>query len=196
MEQMAPRYTDLSPADHRRAMAAIGLKASGILEEVQPNIVNTGNSFLVIALRTQADVKSIVPINAEIAPVIEIYDLIGFYIFSLQTVKKSRDAGARMFAPRYGIDEESATGMAAGPLACFLHDKLTIQKDSFTIEQGHLMPKPSPSVISVRLNKDNASISSLMVGGHGNSQPDQADRFLMCVLAIVQFKQNRRDVYS
>jgi predicted PhzF superfamily epimerase YddE/YHI9 len=98
MEQMAPRYTDLSPADHRRAMAAIGLKASGILEEVQPNIVNTGNSFLVIALRTQADVKSIVPINAEIASVSEIYDLFGFYIFSLQTVKKSRDAGACMFA--------------------------------------------------------------------------------------------------
>jgi len=165
MEQLAPRYTDLSQADHCRAMAAIGLKASDILEEVQPSIVNTGNSFVVIALRNQADVKSIVPINAEIVSMSERHNLIGFYIFSPITMKKGRDAGARMFAPRYGIDEEPATGMAAGPLACFLHDKLNIQKDRFTIEQGYLMPQPSPSVISVRLNKDNGSISSLMAGG-------------------------------
>ncbi|MFO7713145.1 PhzF family phenazine biosynthesis protein [Desulfosarcina sp.] len=165
MEQLAPRYTYLSQADHLRAMAAIGLKASDILEGVQPSIVNTGNSFLVIALRNQADVKSIVPIKAQIATVSEIYDLIGFYIFSPQTTKGGRDAGARMFAPRYGIDEESATGMAAGPLACYLHDKLNVKKNSFAIEQGYLMPQPSPSVISVRLHKEDGSISSLMAGG-------------------------------
>jgi PhzF family phenazine biosynthesis protein len=165
MEQLAPRYSDLSQADHLRAMASICLSASDILEGLQPGIVNTGNAFLVIAVQDQADVKSMVPINAEVAAVSEIYDLIGYYVFSPQTMKEGRDAGARMFAPRYGIDEESATGMAAGPLACYLHDKLNVQKDSFTIEQGYLMPKPSPSVISVRLHKENDSISSLMAGG-------------------------------
>ena len=50
MEQLAPRYTDLSQADYLRAMAAIGLKASDIFEGRQPGIVNTGNSFLVVAL--------------------------------------------------------------------------------------------------------------------------------------------------
>jgi PhzF family phenazine biosynthesis protein len=165
MEQLAPRYTDLSQADYFRAMASIGLKESDILEGLQPRIVNTGNSFLVIALRNQEDVKSIVPISAEIAAMSEIYDLIGFYIFSPQTMKEGRDAGARMFAPRYGIIEESATGMAAGPLACYLHDKMNIKKSRFTIEQGYLMPQPSPSVISVRLRKENGAISSLMAGG-------------------------------
>lgn len=165
MEQSAPRYTDLNRADHFRVMASLGLKASAILEGVQPCIVNTGNAFLVIAVQNQEDVKSIVPINAEVAAVSEIYDLIGFYIFSPQTIKEGRDAGARMFAPRYGIDEESATGMAAGPLACYLHDKLNMQKNSFAIEQGYFMPQPSPSVISVRLQKENGSISSLMAGG-------------------------------
>ena len=165
MEQLAPRYTELSQTDYFRMMASTGLAASDILEGSQPCIVNTGNAFLVAALQNQEKVKSIVPINAEIASISEIYDLIGFYIFSSQTMKKGRDAGTRMFAPRYGIDEESATGMAAGPLACFLHDKLNIQKDSFMIEQGYLMPEPSPSVISVRLNKDNGAISNLMAGG-------------------------------
>ena len=165
MEQSAPRYTDLNRADHLRAMASLGLNASHILEGPQPSIVSTGNAFLVIAVQNQEDVKSMVPINAEVAAVSEIYDLIGFYVFSRQTMREGRDAGARMFAPRYGIDEESATGMAAGPLACYLHDKLNMPKNRFTIEQGHLMPQPSPSVIFVRLHKQKGSISSLMAGG-------------------------------
>ena len=70
-----------------------------------------------------------------------------------------------MFAPRYGIKEESATGMAAGPLACFLHDKIRIDKDVFLIEQGHLMNPASPSVITVKLDIHNKKIKKLMVGG-------------------------------
>ena len=77
----------------------------------------------------------------------------------------ARDAGARMFAPRSGIKEEAATGMAAGPLACFLHDKMEINKDVFLIEQGHLMNTASPSVITAKLICDNQKISTLMAGG-------------------------------
>ena len=77
----------------------------------------------------------------------------------------ARDAGARMFAPRSGIKEEAATGMAAGPLACFLHDKMKINKDLFLIEQGQLMNPASPSVITAKLNVDNQKICKLMAGG-------------------------------
>jgi PhzF family phenazine biosynthesis protein len=78
MEQLAPRFTDVSQADYLRAMVAIGLNASNTLEGVQPCIVNTGNSFLVIALRNQEDVKSAIPIKAEIASISATYDLVGF----------------------------------------------------------------------------------------------------------------------
>lgn len=165
MEQSAPRYTDLSQAEQRRAMASIGMSASDLLKGASPCIVNTGNSFLLIALHHQQAVNALVPRHTEIASLSDAYNLIGYYVFSPQTVKEGRDAGARMFAPRYGIEEESATGMAAGPLACYLHDTLGINQDTFTIEQGYLMPRPSPSVISVRLHKSKGSISSLMVGG-------------------------------
>jgi predicted PhzF superfamily epimerase YddE/YHI9 len=70
-----------------------------------------------------------------------------------------------MFAPRYGINEESATGMAAGPLACYLYDKLGINKDTFLIEQGHLMKSPSPSFLTVKLNIQDKKISALIAGG-------------------------------
>ena len=72
-----------------------------------------------------------------------------------------------MFAPRYGITEESATGMAAGPLACFLFDYLQHNKTTFLIEQGYAMQPKSPSVIEVNLTLENSAIKSLIAGGVG-----------------------------
>jgi PhzF family phenazine biosynthesis protein len=72
-----------------------------------------------------------------------------------------------MFAPLYGIEEEAATGMAAGPLAAYLHDKLGIKADQFLIEQGTYMPVPSPSLIRVELIKTGDRITKLFVGGKG-----------------------------
>ena len=101
----------------------------------------------------------------EIQRISEEFDLIGYYIFSQKTRVPGRDAATRMFAPRYGINEESATGMAAGPLACYLRDKMGIDKDAFLIEQGHLMEPPSPSVIKVHLKFEDGKISRLIAGG-------------------------------
>ncbi len=105
-----------------------------------------------------------VPVET-VTAISEELDLIGYYVFSPQTVVPGRDAGARMFAPRYGIREEPATGMAAGPLACFLHDRVEVRKDHLQIEQGCLMSPPSPSVIQVMLSLSQGGIRGLMAGG-------------------------------
>ena len=55
--------------------------------------------------------------------------------------------------------------MAAGPLACYLYDKIGIKKDVFLIEQGHFMKLPSPSVITVKLNFEDGKITGMIVGG-------------------------------
>ena len=70
-----------------------------------------------------------------------------------------------MFAPRYGIAEESATGMAAGPLACFLNDHMGQVKEKYEIEQGYSMNPSSPSCINVVLSKEGLAIRSLKAGG-------------------------------
>lgn len=93
------------------------------------------------------------------------HDLIGFYVFCLQPDVPGRHAAARMFAPRYGIDEEAATGMAAGPLACWLHDRLGMAQRHFLLEQGRLMPHPSPSLIEVSLDIGATVIERLWAGG-------------------------------
>lgn len=165
MEQKAPRYIELNQEHQLRVLDSVGLKPSDILTDTQPCIVNTGNSFMIIALRNSDIVKSVNPDKNLISVISEKYDLIGYYVFSQETVKENRDAGARMFAPRYGIDEESATGMAAGPLSCYLYDKQRNEKRKFLIEQGYLMSPASPSVITVRLRVKDGSIYSLMAGG-------------------------------
>ena len=72
-----------------------------------------------------------------------------------------------MFGPRYGILEEAGTGMAAGPLGCYLFDTLKINKSSFHIQQGKYMKEPSPSLIIVNLRIEKGEIKDLMTGGKG-----------------------------
>ena len=103
----------------------------------------------------------------EVAAYSKPYNLIGFYPFTLETEKAGRDAGTRMFGPYYGIPEESGTGMAAGPLACYLYDKMNIKKEELLIEQGNFMTPPSPSLLKVTLDVADGKITGLMAGGKG-----------------------------
>ncbi len=165
MEQRAPVYSAIySPED---VLRSLNIEHDG--ELISSMIVNTGNAFLLVALKDAESVAAVRPNASLIRQMSEQYDLIGYYVFSTETTAPERDAGARMFAPRYGIDEESATGMAAGPLACYLHDRLGVGATTLFIEQGHLMRPASPSVIRVDLQVSDGSVTRLMAGGRGRS---------------------------
>lgn len=169
MEQRAPRFETLGEDDLQATLQSLGLAADDLIEGAVPMLVNTGNSFIVIGIRDSKTIKGLKPDFDLIEKLSESLDLIGFYVFSLDGVGDGRDAGTRMFAPRYGILEESATGMAAGPLACYLREQLGMQKHEFTIEQGRWMATPSPSVINVRLTIGNDNgIENLFAGGRGS----------------------------
>lgn len=59
--------------------------------------------------------------------------------------------------------------MAAGPLACVLHDYLKSGKSTYLIEQGRLMDPASPSLITVDLWVEQGRIQKLMAGGLGKA---------------------------
>jgi len=123
MEQLSPTYVDVE--DRMEIIfRSLGMTENDLMANRRPLIVNTGNGFLVVPFKNEEAVLQVNPDFEAIHKISEAYDLIGYYLFSERTRVSGRDAGARMFAPRYGILEESATGMAAGPLACFLHDRL------------------------------------------------------------------------
>ena len=166
MEQTPPDYTTLDGQELEKISASLGIEAGHQNLQSEPCIVNTGNAFVIAEFGSKDEVQAIEPDLKMISRFSEKHGLIGYYIFSRETFKEGRDAGARMFAPRYGIAEESATGMAAGPLGCFLHDQSGIAKERFLIEQGYLMESPSPSVIAVNLKRKIGSVSRLMAGGY------------------------------
>lgn len=167
MEQRAPKYTQVPATSELagRVVASLGLTRTRLLSGVDPSVVNTGNAFLIVPLLDERSVAALRPHRDLVESLSDELDLIGYYVFSTTTKVRGRHAGARMFAPRFGIPEEPGTGMAAGPLACFLHDYLRVEDREIFIEQGWLMQPPSPSVIRVCLELVDGKISRLMAGG-------------------------------
>lgn len=170
MEQTAPTYTRIDPESDLGARIASslghppGLGADG----VDPQVVSTGNSFLLVALPDARALTDLTPRQDQVHAISDELDLIGVYAFTTETQRPGRHAGARMFAPRFGIPEEAGTGMAAGPLACLLHDVLGVPERVLLIEQGWLMQPPSPSLIQVVLEREHGRITRLMAGGTGH----------------------------
>jgi PhzF family phenazine biosynthesis protein len=95
-------------------------------------------------------------------------DVVGLYVFARDVRDRTADDGAavvgaadatiRMFAPRVGIPEEPATGMAAGLLGGYL--ARDTERAEYRFVQGALMPRPSPSELIVRVEPDR-----IVVGG-------------------------------
>jgi PhzF family phenazine biosynthesis protein len=166
MEQKAPEYRSVEKQEEQ-ILKSLGLTKSDVLKDAPISLVNTGNSFIIVAVKSADILKNIKPNYALISKISDELNLIGYYVFCTETSSPLRDATARMFAPRYGIEEESATGMAAGPLACYLFDVFGIRKDRMLIEQGWFMGQPSPSLIIVDLSLDNGKITKIMAGGKG-----------------------------
>ncbi|WP_417669431.1 PhzF family phenazine biosynthesis protein [Roseibium sp.] len=173
MEQLAPSYQTSEAWTERNVsiadvLASLGLAEADLAAGAAPIVVNTGNRFMIVGVKSAAALRALHPDQQAIERISEALDLIGYYVFTQDVADNHHDASTRMFAPRYGIPEESATGMAAGPLACFLRDKLDLPKTDLLIAQGQFMETPSPSEIKVALEVgDDGAIRGLMAGGRG-----------------------------
>ena len=170
MEQLAPKYVDVNYKEDE-ILKSLGLNKTDLIPNAPITLVNTGNSFILVPVKNDEILSNLIPDFDLISEISEEFDLIGFYVFTTNT---EYDATSRMFGPRYGILEESGTGMAAGPLGCYLFDILKIKKKSFHIQQGKYMNEPSPSLIIVNLRILKGEIKDLMAGGKGilNKQLD------------------------
>jgi PhzF family phenazine biosynthesis protein len=166
MEQKPPLYTDINP-QKGKVLRSLGLNENDLLTNAAISIVNTGNSFAIIPVSGPGILKNVRPDFDLITEISNEFNLIGYYVFCTQTNDVERDADTRMFAPRYGIEEEAGTGMAAGPLACYLYDILGLKKERYLIQQGWFMHQPSPSLIIADLMINMGEITKVMTGGKG-----------------------------
>jgi len=170
MEQLAPRYAD--PADWSGVsvadvLASLSLTPRDLDPRAEMSRVDTGNGSLQIGVKSDALLRGLSPNQDAVAKISEALDIVGYYVFTTDRAATPHDAAARMFAPHYGIPEESATGMMAGALAAYLHDRIGLGKPVFVIEQGGYMTPPSPSLLTVELDLRDGVIQGLMAGGKG-----------------------------
>ncbi|HAT66361.1 MAG TPA: PhzF family phenazine biosynthesis protein [Flavobacteriaceae bacterium] len=167
MEQLPPKFVNVS---HKQdlILKSIGLNANDLLPNAPIQLVNTGNSFIIIPLKSAKTLEKAIPDFDLISEISVEFDLIGYYIFTQDPNCPDRDATTRMFAPIYGILEEAATGMAAGTLACYLYNTMNLKKAKYLIQQGKFMQIPSSSLIIVGITTENEKIKSIMAGGKGS----------------------------
>ncbi|SMB83192.1 PhzF family phenazine biosynthesis protein [Deinococcus hopiensis] len=172
MQQLAPKFTPLGETSVTlpQVLGALGLTPDELLSGAAPLVVNTGNAFLVIGVNSNAVLAGLQPDMEKIGEISDALQLIGVYAFAPAVQNPNHHADARMFAPLYGIPEEAATGMAAGPLGAYLHQILGVQANPILIGQGAHMTPPSPSELEVHLSVAPGVITAVTVGGRATKR--------------------------
>ncbi len=133
--------------------AALGLQVSDLHSALPAQVVSTGAGHLLVPVKSRVAIVQTNPDSLRLAKLLRAVGGEGCYVYCLDPVSPSATAHARFFNPTMGIVEDSATGTAAGPLACQLV-KHGIVKDNSTvrIEQGFEMKRPS--VLHVEVYRD------------------------------------------
>ncbi|MEW6702150.1 MAG: PhzF family phenazine biosynthesis protein [Bacteroidota bacterium] len=129
----------------------------------QPQIISTGLRDIFVEIKDLKELFAMKPNFDGIRQLSEKYDTVGIHAFTKETLDRNSTAHCRNFAPRYGIDEEPATGTSNGALACYLLTNHHVSTKSLIFEQGYQMN--SPSKILVHLETENKSITRVQVGG-------------------------------
>lgn len=118
MTQSKPEF--FTQHDDRKGVADLfDLSAADIRDDLPIEEVSTGNRILIVPIKTLAAVQRAQG-NATNMKHFFSGDLIGPYLFSLETVDPGAHVHTRFFAPHLGILEDPATGSAAGPLVGYL----------------------------------------------------------------------------
>jgi PhzF family phenazine biosynthesis protein len=166
MQQPPPGY-EPGP-DPRTIAASLGLSETTAFLS-PPTTARHDVGFLLVPLPHAGMLAAVVPNMRAIEAISQTADVLGYYVFA-PSADPEFDAAIRMFAPRAGIPEESATGMAAGLLAAFLYDRLGRTAERFTFDQGTFMRPPSPSRLTVNLTVENGRIAQIWVGGRARAR--------------------------
>jgi trans-2,3-dihydro-3-hydroxyanthranilate isomerase len=128
----------------------------------QSQIVSTEVAHLMVPVKDLNALAFASPNKTLLKAISEEYGFEGYYLFTTAPSAKGYLASTRFFSPAVGIDEDPATGTAAGPLAGYLEKLGHIQKNTdHIIFQGEQVGYPSE--IHVRVEEDGIFVSGSSV---------------------------------
>jgi trans-2,3-dihydro-3-hydroxyanthranilate isomerase len=150
MSQPLPKWRPFERTDE--LLAALGVPASGLPIEVYDN----GLPHVYVELPSREAVAAVRPDFARLAGLAEV----GFNTFA----GAGNQWKTRMFAPAHGVNEDIATGSAAGPLAVHLarHGRIGWGTE-ITIEQGAELGRPAR--LHARALGSAEALTAVEVGG-------------------------------
>lgn len=156
MRQAPARLGTVVDAPERLAelAAAIGLAPGDLVTAPAPRTVDTGAAHLMVLVRERAALERAVPDKRRLTAAADTAGAQGVYVVrpdgTPAVARPGRTAHARFFNPGVGLDEDPATGSAAGPLAAYLRAAgLLATGEELTVVQGEAMGRPSTLRVTV-----------------------------------------------
>lgn len=143
-----------------RIAVALGLKIEDLdVNSFVPTIVKTEVAHTMVPIKNSQILNSFTPDNQLLIQISKEYSFEGFYCFAPADEGQDHIVETRFFNPIIGINEDPATGTAAGPLIGFLTQKKFTKSDKeYKILQGVKLKQAS--IIEV-MNRD----EDILVGG-------------------------------
>jgi trans-2,3-dihydro-3-hydroxyanthranilate isomerase len=138
---------------------AVGLSIDDLaLNDWPINIVQTEVPHLMVPVKDVESLKKAISHKSLLKEISEKFAFEGCYLFTTKSSSEKYLAETRFFNPGMGIDEDPATGTAAGPLAGYLEILGYIKKNqNFLILQGEYVEHPS--TIRVKVVEDGVWVS-------------------------------------
>jgi PhzF family phenazine biosynthesis protein len=142
---------------------AVGLQVDDLmLNNWEVRIVQTEVAHLMVPVRNLQALQDAVSNKVRLKDASRKYGFEGCYLFTTSHPHAGVLAETRFFNPSIGIDEDPATGTAAGPLAGYLESLGHIVRDqNYTILQG--VQVNHPSSIHVQVSHDGIWVSGSSV---------------------------------
>jgi trans-2,3-dihydro-3-hydroxyanthranilate isomerase len=156
-------------ADPARAAAALSLPAAAVTGAGTPvQVVSCGVPFLFVPLATRAAVDDAAGDRAALDALLAGTQsgAHGVFLFSADPGDDDATVYSRMFAPRLGISEDPATGVASGPLGCYLvRHKIVVPQHAGDMVSLQGVKMGRPSRVHVSIGVDGSEIATVRVGG-------------------------------
>ncbi len=144
--------------DRQEVAKLLGI-STGQLCNLPIQVASTGSNHLIVPVADIGCLISIVPNLDVIVRHGKEHGYSGIAVLSVESFSGSADLATRNFSPSVGINEDPATGIAAGPLSCYA-DRYIFDgaKKQLVIEQGFDMGKASTIYTDINDN--------VLVGGY------------------------------
>ncbi|MBU6339753.1 MAG: PhzF family isomerase [Rickettsiales bacterium] len=148
-------------------LKALNIKNSDYEEKCPIEIISTGNSKVMIAVKSKEALNSLNPDMIALKELSKKITCNGYYVFTFDSGDKEILASGRMFAPAIGINEDPVTGNANGPLGVYLIRNSLVKHDgkyfSFKAEQGEAIGRKG--MVEVMVNIENNIVKTVRIKG-------------------------------